>query len=62
MARTVQRARRSVGQTADTPRVVAPSKDLYDETRESDFSEDSEYFSDEDSDYGTCALGRVFIF
>jgi hypothetical protein len=55
MARTMQPARRSVAQRRDTSRVVAPPEDLHDDTHESEFSEDSENFSDEDSDYGACA-------
>ena len=38
-----------------TSRVVAPPDDLHDETHESEFSEDSDQFQDEDSDYGNCA-------
>jgi len=38
-----------------TPQVAASTNDLHDEeTHESEFSEDSEQFSDEDSDYGNC--------
>jgi hypothetical protein len=42
-----------------TPPVVALPHDLHEETHEacheSEFSEASEQFSDEDSDYGICA-------
>ena len=52
MARTIQSARRSTG---DISRVAAPPEDFHYETHESEFSEDSEHLSDEDSDYGACA-------
>jgi hypothetical protein len=52
MARIMQPARRSVGKTGDTSRVVAPPEDLHDDTDESELSENS---ADEDSDYGACA-------
>jgi hypothetical protein len=55
MARTVETALQSMRHIGDTPRVVAPPDDLHDETHENELSEDSEQFSDEDSDYGNCA-------
>ena len=45
----------SVSCIGDTVRLVELPHDLQDETHESEFSEGSEQFSDEDSDYGNCA-------
>jgi len=57
MARTIQAPLRvkSVGDIGDTTRVVASPDDFHDETDESELSEDSDQFSDEGSDYGSCA-------
>ena len=54
MARTIENLRQSGRHKRDTPQVAAFPDDLDDETHESEFSEDSERFSDEDSDYGNC--------
>jgi len=53
MARTIETPLRSGRRIGGTPQ-VAPSLDDLHETHESEFSEDSEQFSDEDSDYGNC--------
>ena len=58
---SMPRTTRSIPCIGDIPRVVALPLDLHgDETHEGEFSEASEQFSDEDSDYGNCAWGSVF--
>jgi len=54
MARGKETPLRSVRHKRDTPRVVAPPDDLHEETHDSESSDDSEEYSDEDSDYGNC--------
>lgn len=54
MARTVETPRKSGRHIKVTPQVATSPDNLEDETHESEFSEDLEQFSDEDSDYGNC--------
>lgn len=55
MGRATETPLKSARRIRDIPQAVAPPDDLHEETHDSEFSEDSEEFSDyEDSDYENC--------